>query len=111
MIRLREDCLWLKGEDGVVIPCSVEQITLEIIGGGQGLLDPEVLRHAAAAVLHYFKVEMSRETVTSPSSPCRDPTFWSGITEARRSLFIHCPDPPLRSCVNSHPPRNPMVSP
>ncbi len=64
MIRLREDCLWLKGEDGVVIPCSVEQITLEIIGGGKGLLDPEVLRHAAAAVLHYFKVEMSRETVT-----------------------------------------------
>lgn len=47
-----------------MIPCSVEQITLEIIGGAKGGLDPEVLRHAAAAVLHYFKVELSRETVT-----------------------------------------------
>ncbi len=64
MIQLRQDCLWLKGEDGEVIPCSVEQITLEIIGGAKGGLDPEVLRHAAAAVLHYFKVELSRETVT-----------------------------------------------
>ena len=64
MIQLRQDCLWLKGEDGEVIPCSVEQITLEIIGGAKGSLDPEVLRHAAAAVLHYFKVEQSRETVT-----------------------------------------------
>lgn len=64
MIQLREDCLWLKGEDGEIIPCSVEQITLEIIGGAKGGLDPEVLQHAAAAVLHYFKVELAKETVT-----------------------------------------------
>jgi hypothetical protein len=64
MIQLREDCLWLKGDDGEIIPCSVEQITLEIIDGVKGKLDPEVLRHAAAAVLHYFKVELARESVT-----------------------------------------------
>jgi hypothetical protein len=28
------------------------------------LLDPEVLRHAAASVFHYFKKELERETVT-----------------------------------------------
>lgn len=64
MIQLRHDCLWLQGEDGAVIPCSVEQISLEIIGGTKASLEPEVLRHAAAAVLHYFKVELSRDTVT-----------------------------------------------
>jgi len=64
MIQLRHDCLWLKGEDGEIIPCSIEQITLEIIGGAQAGLDPEILRHAAAAVLHYFKVELLRESVT-----------------------------------------------
>lgn len=64
MIQLRQDCLWLKADDGQIIPCSVEQITLEIIGGAKCGLDPEVLRHAAAAVLHYFKAELSRETVT-----------------------------------------------
>ena len=30
----------------------------------RGLLDPEVLRHAAASVFHYFKNELERETVT-----------------------------------------------
>lgn len=64
MIQLRQDCLWLKGEDGAIIPCSVEQITLEIIGGAAGAVDPDVLRHAAAGVLHYFKEEIQRETVT-----------------------------------------------
>ena len=64
MIQLRQDCLWLKGEDGAIIPCSVEQITMEIIGGAAGVVDPEVLRHAAAGVLHYFKEEIHRETVT-----------------------------------------------
>ena len=64
MIQLRQDCLWLKGDDGEIIPCSVEQITLEIVDGVKGSLDPEVLRHAAAAVLHYFKVELARESVT-----------------------------------------------
>jgi hypothetical protein len=64
MIQLRQDCLWLKGEDGEIIPCSVEQITLEIIGGAAGGVDPEVLRHAAAGVLHYFREEIQRETVT-----------------------------------------------
>ena len=54
----------MKGEDGAIIPCSVEQITLEIIGGAAGAVDPDVLRHAAAGVLHYFKVEIQRETVT-----------------------------------------------
>lgn len=64
MIQLRQDCLWLQGEDGAVIPCSVEQISLEVIGGTTSSLEPEVLRHAAAAVLHYFKVELSQDTVT-----------------------------------------------
>jgi len=64
MIQLREDCLWLQGDDGQVLLCSVEQITLEIIGGSKNTLDPETLKHAAAGVLHYFKEDLGRPTVT-----------------------------------------------
>ena len=39
-------------------------ISFEITGNSCGLLDPEVLHHAAASVFHYFKEELRRETVT-----------------------------------------------
>jgi hypothetical protein len=39
-------------------------ISVEIVGNTDHLLDPEVLRHAAASVFHYFKTELERETVT-----------------------------------------------
>lgn len=64
MIALRTDCLVFQLSNGESIPCSADMIAVEIIGEANGLLDPEVLRHAAASVFHYFKVEMGREIVT-----------------------------------------------
>jgi hypothetical protein len=32
--------------------------------GGEDLVDPEILKNAAATVLHYFRVELCRDTVT-----------------------------------------------
>jgi hypothetical protein len=39
-------------------------ICVEVIGSVDSLLDPEMLRHAAASVFHYFKNDLARETVT-----------------------------------------------
>lgn len=64
MIRLREDCLLVQQPSGQMIPCGVEQVTLELMGETVGLMDPEIIRHAAAGVLHFFKVELKKETVT-----------------------------------------------
>jgi len=64
MIALRSDCLLFELTNGESIPCSSEMIAVEIVGGPDGLLEPEMLRHAAASVFHYFKVELERETVT-----------------------------------------------
>lgn len=64
MIQLRSDCLVFKLANGDSIPCSVEQVTVELIGDAADDLDPEVIRHAAAAVLHYFKHEQGREYVS-----------------------------------------------
>jgi hypothetical protein len=64
MIALSSDCLLFKLINGESFPCSAEMISIEIVGSSEGLLDPEMLRHAAASVFHYFKVELERETVT-----------------------------------------------
>ena len=64
MIALQSDCLLFRLANGESVPCSAEMISFEITGNSCGLLDPEVLHHAAASVFHYFKKELERETVT-----------------------------------------------
>lgn len=64
MIRLRSDCLVFETESGESIPCSAELVTVELIGDAMENLDPELVRNAAAAVLHYFKVELHQEAVS-----------------------------------------------
>ncbi|HZF01351.1 MAG TPA: hypothetical protein VE344_05585 [Methylomirabilota bacterium] len=64
MIALNSDCLLFQLANGESVPCSAEMICIEVHGNSSGLLDPEMLRHAAASVFHYFKIELERETVT-----------------------------------------------
>ena len=64
MIALQSDCLLFQLANGESVPCSAEMISFEISGGSDGLLEPEMLHHAAASVFHYFKVELRRDTVT-----------------------------------------------
>jgi hypothetical protein len=64
MIALSSDCLLFQLTSGESVPCSAEMITIEIAGNSQGLVDPEMLRHAAASVFHYFKIELARQSVT-----------------------------------------------
>ena len=64
MIALLSDCLLFQLTNGESVPCSAEMISVELVGGSDSLLDPEVLRHAAASVFHYFKAELCRESVT-----------------------------------------------
>ena len=64
MIELDRDSIWLTQPDGQAVPCSLDQLTFEIAGNAASKLDPEVLRHAAAGVLHYFKDELGRSQIT-----------------------------------------------
>ncbi len=64
MIQLKSDCLIIKTSDGEQIPCSAEWVTFELMGEDASLLDPELVRHASAAVLHYFKTELQRSAVS-----------------------------------------------
>lgn len=64
MIRLHSDCLVFEVTGGDKIPCSVEKLTIEVLAESAAHLDPEVIQQAAAAVLHYFKDDLGRESVT-----------------------------------------------
>lgn len=64
MIALLSDCLLFQLTNGESVPCSSEMISVELVGGNNGWLDPEVLRHATASVFHYFKNDLCRESVT-----------------------------------------------
>jgi hypothetical protein len=63
MIQLRSDYLVFKTSDGGV-PCSAELVAVELMGDSASLLDPEVLQQVAAGVLHYFRDELGRITVS-----------------------------------------------
>ena len=64
MIQLRSDCLAFESAEGESIPCAAEQVTVELIGEAVASLDQDLVRQAAAAVLHYFKYELGRSFVT-----------------------------------------------
>lgn len=64
MIQLHNDCLLFQLADGEMIPCSVERFTFELVGDALGDVDADVIRNAASAVVHYFKSELKRTTIT-----------------------------------------------
>ena len=64
MILLADDCLVFHTAEGEGIPYSAEMISVELMGESASMFDPEFLRHAAAAVFHYFRDELGRDSVT-----------------------------------------------
>lgn len=64
MIQLHPDYLIFRTTQGELIPCSAESVTIELIGDASSLLDPDTVREAAAAVVHYFKNDLGQHTVS-----------------------------------------------
>jgi hypothetical protein len=91
MIRLHADALMVETATGETIPCIAEVVAVELVGSATTGLDPELLRHVSQAVLHYFKAELGRTTVTVGE-------FAQAIANVLRGfgLAVHTPetDPP-----------------
>lgn len=64
MIQLHRDCLLLQTLSGDFIPCSAELFTIQLVDTEGSNVDPEVIRHATAAVLHYFKHDLGRQSIS-----------------------------------------------
>lgn len=64
MIQLNPSCLVMQTPAGENIPCSAELVTVELMGDAAKFLEPDVVRNIAAAVLHYFKTELGKSSVS-----------------------------------------------
>jgi hypothetical protein len=64
MILLAEDCMVFETSAGEGVPYSADMISVELMGDTAKMFDAEFVKHAAAAVFHYFRDELGRETVT-----------------------------------------------
>ncbi len=81
MIQLHSHCLVFETPNGEHIPCSVEDVSVEVIGEAVEQLDHEIVKEAAAAVLHYFKVERKQTVVTIAE-------FTAALEEVLRGLGL-----------------------
>lgn len=59
----RTACLVFKTDSGE-IPCAGGQVVIELAGDGASGLDRELIRNTAHAVLHYFREELGRTSVS-----------------------------------------------
>jgi hypothetical protein len=64
MIQFHPDTLWFQTPEGETIPRSVETVALELCDEVGSCVDPELVAHAAQAVLHYFKEDLGRSQVS-----------------------------------------------
>ena len=64
MIQLHTDCLVFETSDGESIPCSAQDVTVELLGDAALELEPHMITEAAEAVLFHFKVDLGRASVT-----------------------------------------------
>ena len=64
MIQLHTDCLVFETSNGEAIPCSAEDVTVELLGDAARELEEQVIEEAAAAALYYFKQELGRNVVS-----------------------------------------------
>lgn len=64
MILLSDNCIVFETASGESIPHTAESISVEVLGDAANLFDQEFIKHAAAAVFHYYRDELGRETVS-----------------------------------------------
>jgi hypothetical protein len=64
MIALAADCILLRRDNGEAEPIDYGAISIEVVTEGESPFDEDFVKEASAAVLHYFKNEKGRESVT-----------------------------------------------
>lgn len=64
MIALASDCILLRGPNGEFFPMQAGTVAIEVVTEGESPFDEAFVKEASAAVLHYFKNEEGRDSVT-----------------------------------------------
>jgi hypothetical protein len=101
MILLRHDCLVFKTTEGD-FPFAAEEVMMEVIGDALQFLDEETIKHAAEAVLHYFKCELGKTTVTIGE-------FTIALERALRALGLNVQSASSQPAASNFLPSNPRI--
>lgn len=64
MIALAEDCILLRQPNGESQPVNVGTVAIEVVTDGESPFDEAFVKEASAAVLHFFKDEEGRDSIT-----------------------------------------------
>lgn len=64
MIAFAANCLVFELPSGDRVPFTADMISVEVVGEGLSVINPDVVRHAAASVVHYFKHDLGQDTVS-----------------------------------------------
>ena len=64
MIALAADCILLRQPNGESHPAHHGTVAIEVVTEGESPFDEAFVKEASAAVLHYFKQEQGRDSVT-----------------------------------------------
>ena len=64
MILLRRDCLVFRTPDGEGVVCSATEVAATLLGEATAHLGETFLTNAVEAVLHFFKVDLQRTSVS-----------------------------------------------
>ena len=64
MIQLSPDCVVLELEGGNNLPCSVELMTVELLGETSSWMDPEILKNINHGVIVYLRDELGKQLVS-----------------------------------------------
>ncbi len=94
MIQLHKDFLFVETPPGQIIPCAAELVAVELIGEAAGSIESELIRQAAAAVLHYFRTDLGRTSVTVAE-------FARALEQALQSLGVATKDLPDSKDISS----------
>ncbi len=64
MIQLNPDCVVLELNDGNSLPCSVELMTVDLLGENASWIDPAILKNINQAVILYLREELGKHLVS-----------------------------------------------
>ncbi len=92
MILLRRDCLVFETSNGESIPCSATEISVELMGAAADSLDKEIIEHAAMGVLHFFKEQLGRSSVSVAE-------FSVALEQALNSLGLNIKPKPAQTVL------------
>lgn len=71
MILLRRDHLMFTLPNGESVPCSAQDVTVELIGEAVSRIEPHMIQEAATAVMHYFREELGKTFITVGEFACQ----------------------------------------